>query len=56
VEESRSKHWFAFGAGSRAYTARNLDEMESYMAIEKIVENHVLEGAKVCRVRVEIYQ
>ncbi|ESZ92477.1 cytochrome P450 4A10 [Sclerotinia borealis F-4128] len=40
------KHWFAFGAGSRACIARNLATVELLMAVEKVVESDVLRGGE----------
>ena len=51
-----NKHFFAFGAGSRACIARNLATTELYMCIERLVESDVLRGAKSCEDRVEIFE
>ncbi|KAJ4319707.1 hypothetical protein N0V94_003766 [Neodidymelliopsis sp. IMI 364377] len=42
--EDMSKHWFAFGAGSRACIARNLATLELYLATEKLASSKVLDG------------
>ena len=44
--DEMGKHWFAFGAGSRACIARNLATMELYYATAKVVERDVLREAK----------
>jgi cytochrome P450 len=51
-----NKHFFAFGAGSRACIARNLATTELYMCIERLVESDVLRGAESCEERVEILE
>jgi cytochrome P450 len=51
-----TKHFFPFGAGSRACIARNLATFELYMATERIVESDVLRGAKPCQKEVELYE
>ncbi|APA15909.1 hypothetical protein sscle_15g106790 [Sclerotinia sclerotiorum 1980 UF-70] len=51
-----NEYWFAFGAGSRACIARNLAMVELLTAIEKVVENDVLRGARVCQDEVEIFE
>jgi hypothetical protein len=56
VKESTSKHWFTFGTGSRACIARNIAMTYLYMATEKVIESRVLEGAKVCEEKTEIYE
>lgn len=56
VKERMNKSWFAFGAGSRACIARNLAMTELYMATEKIVKSGVLNGAKPCQEKIEIYE
>jgi cytochrome P450 len=42
--EDMSKHWFAFGAGSRACIARNLATLELYLATGKLASSKVLDG------------
>jgi hypothetical protein len=56
VKESTSKHWFTFGEGSRACTARNLAMTDLCMATEKVIESRVLDGAKACEEKTEIYE
>jgi cytochrome P450 len=56
VKESTSKHWFTFGAGSRACIAGNLAMTDLYMSTEKVIESRVLEGAKACEEKTEIYE
>jgi cytochrome P450 len=56
VKERMNKNWFVFGAGSRACIARNLAMTEMYMATERVVKSRVLEGAKACQEKVEIYE
>jgi cytochrome P450 len=56
VTSEANKHWFAFGAGSRACIARNLATIELYMGVERVVESDVLRGAKVCQDEVELYE
>ncbi|CAD6448928.1 37a5e44e-206e-4990-9005-f5b8ba8e654f [Sclerotinia trifoliorum] len=56
ITAEANKYWFAFGAGSRACIARNLATVELLMAVEKVVENDVLRGARVCQERVEIFE
>src|SRR5436853_404915 len=51
-----NENWFTFGAGPRACIARNLAMTELYMATEKFVESRLLERAKVCQDKVEIYE
>ena len=50
-----TRHWFAFGAGSRAFIAKNLAMTELYMAT-KIVKGCVLEEAEACEDEIEIYK
>ncbi|PQE29342.1 cytochrome P450 protein [Rutstroemia sp. NJR-2017a WRK4] len=56
VTSEANKHWFAFGAGSRACIARNLATIELYMALERLVQSDVLHRAKVCQDEVELYE
>jgi cytochrome P450 len=56
LKERMNKHWFAFGAGSRACLARNLALTELYMATERLALSRVLRGAKVMQENVEIYE
>jgi cytochrome P450 len=54
--DETSKHWFAFGAGSRACIARNLATLELQFATERLARSNVLEGAKAVQDDVEIYE
>lgn len=56
VTADANKHFFAFGAGSRACIARNLATTELYMATERLVESDILRGAVSCQDKVEIYE
>jgi cytochrome P450 len=56
VKERMNKNWFAFGAGSRGCIARNLALTELYMVAENLAESRVLEGARACQSKVEIYE
>jgi hypothetical protein len=56
IKERMNKNWFTFGAGSRACIARNLAMTELYMMTEKLVESRLLEGAKLCQEKVEIFE
>lgn len=56
VTEDANKHFFPFGAGSRACIARNLATTELYMATEQLAVKDVLRGAELCQDKVEIYE
>jgi cytochrome P450 len=45
-----------FGLGSRQCIARNLATMELYCAVQRLVEQDVLKGAKCCSEKIEILE
>ncbi|KAL1643020.1 hypothetical protein SLS61_009408 [Didymella pomorum] len=55
--DEMTKHWFAFGAGSRACIARNLATLELHLATERLAKSRALEGAQAAREGdIEIYE
>lgn len=56
VTDDANRHFFAFGAGTRACVARNLATQELYMATERLVVSNILQGAQACQEKVEIYE
>ncbi|KAJ4363109.1 hypothetical protein N0V83_010229 [Neocucurbitaria cava] len=54
--EEMSKHWFAFGAGSRTCIARNLATLELQFATERLARSSVLDGARAVQTEVEIFE
>ena len=45
-----------FGLGSRQCIARNLASAELYLAVKRIVEENVLDGAKILKDKIEIFE
>lgn len=56
VTEEMQRNWFAFGAGPRSCLAKTLALTEIYVAVAKIVESGVLEGASVTQQRIEVFE
>ncbi|KAF3037610.1 hypothetical protein E8E12_002420 [Didymella heteroderae] len=55
--DEMTKHWFAFGAGSRACIARNLATLELHLATERLATSRVLDGAQAAKEGdIEIYE
>ncbi|ERF73430.1 hypothetical protein EPUS_04053 [Endocarpon pusillum Z07020] len=53
-EMSRDSIWF--GLGTRQCIARNLATMELFCAVQRLVQENVLEGAHCCQERIEILE
>ncbi len=54
TEMNRDSIWF--GLGTRQCIARNLAMMELFCAVQRVVEENVLEGAHCCQERIEILE
>jgi cytochrome P450 len=50
------RDWVPFGMGTRACIARNLAITSVFLAMQQIVEADLLNGAKVLKNRIEIYE
>ena len=50
------RDWVPFGLGTRQCIARNLATMELYCAVQRLVEEDVLSGARCCGDKIEILE
>lgn len=51
-----NRDWVPFGLGSRMCIARNLAMVELFMAVQRLAESDVLNGARVVEERIEIME